>query len=75
MTDDLDGLLFDLGYANCGWHRHVNPETGAAFLVPETAQSEDEWEARALMMHANQKPVTIEAKPVENAMARIVRGD
>jgi hypothetical protein len=40
-----------------------------------TAQSEEQWENRAVLMHKEQKMITIEAKPVENQMARITRGD
>jgi len=44
-------------------------------VLPMTAQSEDQWEKRALLMHDEQKTITIEAKPTENQMARIKRGD
>lgn len=44
-------------------------------VLPMTAQSEDQWEQRALLMHSEQKTITIEAKPAENQMARIKRGD
>lgn len=44
-------------------------------VLPMTAKSEDQWEKRALLMHDEQKTITIEAKPVENQMARIKRGD
>ncbi len=44
-------------------------------VLPMTAQSEEQWENRALLMHDQQKTITIEAKPVENQMARITRGD
>lgn len=44
-------------------------------VLPMTAQSEDQWEQRALLMHSKQETITIEAKPVENQMARIKRGD
>ena len=73
--DNLDVLLRDLSYIDSGWHRHENPETGAVFLIPETAKNEAEWEQRALLMHSKQETITIEAKPVENQMNRIVRGD
>lgn len=44
-------------------------------ILPMTAKSEDGWEQRALLMHDEQKTITIEAKPVENQMARIKRSD
>lgn len=44
-------------------------------VLPMTAQSDDQWEQRAVLMHQEQKTITIEAKPVENQMARIKRGD
>lgn len=52
----------------------MNINFGIAVL-PMTAQSEDQWEQRALLMHSKQETITIEAKPVENQMARIQRGD
>ncbi len=44
-------------------------------VLPMTAQNEGQWEERALLMHSEQKTITIEAKPVENQMSRIKRGD
>jgi redox-regulated HSP33 family molecular chaperone len=52
----------------------VNVNFGIAVL-PMTAQSDEQWENRAVLMHKEQKVITIEAKPVENQMARIKRGD
>ena len=52
----------------------MNINFGVAVL-PMTAQSDDDWEKRATIMHAEQKTITIEAKPVENQMARIQRSD
>jgi hypothetical protein len=52
----------------------VNVSFGIAVL-PMTAQSEEQWENRAVLMHKEQKMITIEAKPVENQMARITRSD
>ena len=75
MTDNIDVLLRDLSYIDSGWHRHENPKNGAVVLFPETAKNEAEWEARALLMHAEQKPVILAEKPQENAMTRIERGD
>lgn len=51
---------------------HVN--FGIAVL-PMTAQSDEAWENRALEMHKGQKIIEIEAKPTENAMLRVKRGD
>lgn len=44
-------------------------------VLPMTAPSEEQWEQRAVTMHSEQKVITIEAKPVENQMNRIKRGD
>lgn len=44
-------------------------------VLPMTAQNDEQWERRAVVMHSEQKTITIEAKPVENQMARIKRGD
>lgn len=44
-------------------------------VLPMTAKSDEQWEQRAVLMHSEQKTITIEAKPVENQMARIKRGD
>ncbi len=85
MTDNIDVLLRDLSYIDSGWHRHENPVTGAVALFPDVPRHpsgspeqralEDEWEARALQMHSKQTPIHLEAKPQENAMTRIERGD
>lgn len=44
-------------------------------VLPMTAPSDEQWEQRAVNMHDNQKTITIEAKPVENTLARVQRGD
>ena len=44
-------------------------------VLPMTAQNDEQWEQRAVLMHQEQKTITIEAKPVENQMSRIKRGD
>lgn len=44
-------------------------------VLPMTASSEGKWEERALAMHDDQRTITIEAKPVENSMARVQRSD
>lgn len=52
----------------------INMNFGIAVL-PMTAPDEADWQARALLMHDKQTPIVLEAKPVENQMARIERGD
>lgn len=52
----------------------TNINFGVAVL-PMTAPSDEQWEQRAVEMHGNQKVITIEAKPVENTLARVQRGD
>ena len=52
----------------------VNVNFGIAVL-PMTAQNDDQWESRAVLMHQEQRTITIEDKPVENQMTRIKRGD
>lgn len=44
-------------------------------VLPMTAQSDEQWEQRSVQMHSEQKVITLEAKPVENQMSRIKRGD
>ena len=44
-------------------------------VVPMTAKDDGQWEQRAVQMHDEQKVITIEAKPEENQMTRIKRGD
>ena len=44
-------------------------------VLPMTAPDEKQWEQRALLMHDEQKNITIEAKPTENQMTRVNRGD
>ncbi len=56
------------------WHTG----TGALALFPKTAKDVDEWEQRALAMHAQQETIRLDAKPEENTLAarkRIMRGD
>lgn len=52
----------------------INMNFGIA-VMPMTATNEADWQNRALLMHDKQQPILIEAKPVENQMARIERGD
>lgn len=44
-------------------------------VLPMTAQSDEAWEKRALTMHGNQTIIEVEAKPVENRLSRVQRGD
>jgi hypothetical protein len=44
-------------------------------VLPMTAPDENQWEQRAQVMHNEQKVITIEAKPTENQMTRVKRGD
>lgn len=44
-------------------------------VLPMTAPNEADWQNRALLMHDKQEPIILEAKPVENQMAKIARGD
>ncbi len=53
-------------------------ETNITFgiaVLPMTAQSDEQWEKRALDMHSKQTIIEVEAKPVENRLARVQRGD
>jgi len=52
----------------------INMNFGIAVL-PMTAPDDTEWQNRALLMHDKQTPIVLEAKPVENQMAKIARGD
>ena len=73
-------LMFRLRGLKPGMYREnqrggdTNINFGIAVL-PMTAQNDEQWEQRAVLMHQEQKTITIEAKPVENQMARIKRGD
>lgn len=64
----------DPSYRDTSRGGDMNINFGIAVL-PITAQNDDQWEQRAVVMHNEQKPITIEAKPVENTMARITRSD
>jgi len=44
-------------------------------VLPMTAPDETDWQNRAILMHDKQEPILIEAKPTENQMAHIKRGD
>ncbi len=44
-------------------------------MMPPTAKDDGQWETRAIRMHSKQEVITIEAKPVENTLARIQRSD
>lgn len=64
----------DPAYRDTGRNHEMNINFGIAVL-PMTATSDEAWEQRALEMHGDQKTITLEAKPVENNMARVTRGD
>ncbi len=72
-------LMFRLRGLKPGMYREnqrggeTNINFGIAVL-PMTAPSDEQWENRALLMHQEQKTITIEDKPVENHMTRIKRG-
>ena len=73
-------LMFRLRGLKPGMYRETqrggdtNINFGIAVL-PMTAQNDEQWEQRAVLMHQEQKTITIEAKPVENQMTRIKRSD
>lgn len=79
-TNYSDALLMfvlrklDPSYRDTGRIGDTNINFGIAVL-PMTALSDEAWEQRALAMHGDQKIITLEAKPVENNMARVTRGD
>ena len=64
----------DPSYRDTARGGDTNINFGIAVL-PMTAPSEGDWEKRAVAMHSEQKTITIEAKPVENTMARVQRSD
>jgi len=73
-------LMFILRANRPDQYREAAPggETNINFgiaVLPMTAPNDAEWQNRALLMHDKQTPIVIEAKPVENQMARIERGD
>lgn len=73
-------LMFRLRALKPGMYRdnarggEMNINFGIAVL-PMTAQNDEQWEGRAQFMHSEQKTLTIEAKPVENHLTRVKRGD
>lgn len=81
LTEYSDALLmFLLRAARPDTYREnarggeTNVNFGIA-VIPMTAQNEADWQDRAILMHDKQQPIVIEAKPVENQMARVERGD
>jgi hypothetical protein len=64
----------DPSYRDTGRHGETNINFGIAVL-PMTAPNEGAWEQRALDMHAGQTLIELEAKPVENNLTRVKRGD
>ena len=75
-----DGLLMfvlrklDPAYRDSARQGETNINFGIAIL-PMTAQSETDWEKKAVTMHSNQKVIEVEAKPIENNLTRVNRGD
>lgn len=61
-------------YRDTGRHGDTNINFGIAVL-PMTAPNEGAWEQRAIDMHAGQTLIELEAKPVENNLTRVKRGD
>ncbi|MHA2063680.1 MAG: hypothetical protein ACXABY_04775 [Candidatus Thorarchaeota archaeon] len=56
---------------------NINVKFGVAVL-PMQADSEEDWESRAVDMHAGQQIITLEDKPVENVLEKrsvVTRGD
>lgn len=64
----------DPSYRDTGRQGDTNINFGIAVL-PMTAQSDEAWEQRALEMHDSQQTITLEAKPIENTLTRVQRGD
>ena len=61
-------------YRDTGRSGDTNINFGIAVL-PMTAVNDEDWEQRAQVMHNQQRVITLEAKPVENNLARVQRGD
>ena len=89
---EIERTLSNIATVKAGWHRvrgrsrnpkPGDPEFGFAYFphVPvlqgaEQRAAEDRWAARALLMHAEQTPVTLAPKPRENTLAgRVMRAD
>lgn len=64
----------DPSYRDTGRAGDTNINFGIAVL-PMTAVNDEAWEQRAQVMHNKQQVITLEAKPVENNLARVQRGD
>ena len=76
--DPMAALMTALGRRNGPWVYHENAETGAIAIFPKTATDVEAWEARALEMIAEQKPMTLAPKPTQNELAArkiLSRGD
>ncbi len=89
--DPIDGLLDRLtgddSKTQPGCRIHRNAETGAVAVFPsvpfypqgshEQRELEKSWEARAILMHSEQVPITVADKPLENVLAKVAleRGD
>jgi hypothetical protein len=61
-------------YRDTGRGGETNINFGIAVL-PMTAPNEGAWEQRAIDMHAGQTIIELEAKPTENNLTRVKRGD
>jgi len=64
----------DPSYRDSARFGDTNINFGVAIL-PMTAPSDGEWEERTQLMHSKQTVIELEAKPVENQLMRIKRGD
>ncbi len=74
--DGLDDLADKLAIMRSPWDHVYHSETGAlAALLPKTAKDVDDWERRCLAMHEQQETLKIDAKPRENVLSKITRGD
>ena len=90
MTDDndagMDALADQLAVLRSPWDRVYHSETGALAAMfprvkhhaqgsPEQLALENAWEAKAVAMMEKQRTIVPAAKPVENVLSKITRGD
>ena len=84
--DGLDDLADKLAVLRSPWDHVYHSETGALAALfpkvphyaqgsPEQLALENEWEAKAVAMMEKQRTVVPKAKPVENVLSKITRGD
>lgn len=84
--DGMEALADSLAIMRSPWDHVYHSETGAlAVMFPkvphhapgskEQLALEDVWESKAIAMHEAQRTIVPEAKPVENALNKIVRAD